>query len=407
MPPKGFMDKLKFCNYKLETLLSITQSINNNEPVSVLLSRFRQLLHDELDIPNILLYSHAPNWQPLLVSGKGALIHSKIDVDRDLIGFKSISTTNFEKNELLSHFDMIIPVYHKDNPLAFLLVGDSAEHPGMSYSIKHLQFIQTITNIILVAIENKRLAKEQSKQEAFVADMELAARMQKLLIPKNEDFPRNRDIEVSAFYKPHLYVGGDFYDFVQLGPSEYGFAIADVTGKGVSAALLMSNLQANLRLYFTADISLSDLVHILNTKVLDVAGGDRFITMFLARYNARTRQLNYINAGHIPPVLHLPNRDLRYLHKGCVGLGMLDEIPAIAVGDAEIPEKARLVCYTDGLAEMNQGGEVVEQYKHIEACALSEKPIDEAIGELIEPIRRNIDSDDLFDDISLLVVDML
>ncbi|MEN9445421.1 MAG: Phosphoserine phosphatase RsbU, partial [Bacteroidota bacterium] len=183
------MDKLKFCNFKLDILLSVTQSINNNDSVSLLLKQYAGLLHNELNIPNVLLYSCEQSWQPLLASGIGETLFDKISVEQDLFLFKTISTTNYEKNAYLSQFDMIIPIFHKDNALAYLLIGDSAEHPGMSFSIKHLQFIQTVTNVILVAIENKRLAKEQSKQEAFMVDLHLAARMQKLMIPEKKNLP--------------------------------------------------------------------------------------------------------------------------------------------------------------------------------------------------------------------------
>ena len=405
MSNKAALEKLKFCNFKLDTLLVITQSINNNEPVSKLLDRYQRLLHNELNIPNILLYSHDQNWQAIFTSGIGSELYDKISVEEDMLNFKNISTTNYEKNEHIARFDMIIPVFHKKRAIAYLLIGDSEDHPGMSYSIKHLQFIQTMTNIILVAIENKRLAKEKTKQEDFMADLHLAARMQKLLIPENSELPKEKHLAAAGYYQPHMYVGGDFYDFIPLSDTEYGFAIADVTGKGVSAALLMSNLQANLRALFTSEIPLPDLVNELNAKVIDIAEGDRFITMFVGRYNATTKTISYINAGHEPPLFVFENREKNYLKNGCVGLGMLDTIPAITTGEVSFEGTARLICYTDGIIEIKVGTEVKDNTHLIEKLAAENGTIDEMVENLINHLDLNEIDDQLFDDISVLALE--
>lgn len=405
MASKASLEKLKFCNFKLDTLLAVTQSINNNEPVGGLLRRYERLLHDDLHIPNIILYSHDQNWQVLLVSGIGEELFDKIHAEQDLSQFTHISTTNYEKNPHLSRFDMIIPVFHKSKAIAYLLVGDSEEHPGMSHSIKHLQFIQTMTNVILVAIENKRLAKEQTKQASFLHDMDIAARMQKLLIPENKDLPRDEHITVAGFYQPHLYVGGDFYDLIQFNDHEYGFAIADVTGKGVSAALLMSNLQASMRALFTVEADLPTLVQQLNQKVLDIAGGDRFITMFIARYNAQTKELLYVNCGHEPSLFITVEREIEYLTEGCVGLGMLDEIPAMVMGQRTLEGDARLLCYTDGLIELKDGNEVKDNSLFIENLAKESESLDEMVTALVKLVGQSKSNDLLFDDISLLAVE--
>ena len=118
-------------------------------------------------------------------------------------------------------------------------------------------YVQTISNIIIVAIENIRLFQESLRQEAMRKELELASKMQNMLIPHSGSLPNNERVRINAFYHPHLEVGGDYYDYLELGPDEIGFCISDVSGKGMSAALLMSNFQANLRALFTHDISLT------------------------------------------------------------------------------------------------------------------------------------------------------
>ena len=157
--------------------------------------------------------------------------------------------------------DIIIPVFNNNVHLAFVFIGDIEEEgEGMSPVLKHLNFIQTISSIIIVAVENIRLFNESLRQEAIKKELELAARMQKVLIPDNTHMPQNPKVVVNGFYYPHYEVGGDYYDCIRLSETKTGFCIADVSGKGISAAMLMSNFQASLRALFTHDVDLEALV---------------------------------------------------------------------------------------------------------------------------------------------------
>ena len=174
----------------------------------------------------------------------------------------------------------------------------------MSPVLKHLNFIQTISSIIIVAIENIRLFNESLRQEALKKELELASRMQKMLIPDNSHMPRNPKVIVNGFYYPHYEVGGDYYDCIKLSDTKTGLCIADVSGKGISAAMLMSNFQASLRALFTHDIQLETLVHKAQFNCDVNAAGEKFITFFVARYDHESGMLEYINAAHNPPVLY-------------------------------------------------------------------------------------------------------
>ncbi len=173
--------------------------------------------------------------------------------------------------------------------------------------------------------------------------------MQKMLFP--EELPNNHKVQIAAYYKPHHKVGGDYYDYIEITDNVFLFCLADVSGKGVSAALLMSNFQANLRALVSLNPTLEDLVHQLNKKVLHTAKGEKFITLFIAKYNTISRELVYINAAHNPPILKYGN-ETQFLKKGCTGLGMFDEIPKLEVGLLEVPEMSTLMCYTDGVVEL-------------------------------------------------------
>lgn len=344
-------EKLSQRDFKLTSLLDITRAINNNYSVDKLLDIYKYIIKEQLEITKlILLIYDQKQWDILLKYGhKGSI--KNFSIEKDLGKIKDITVIESSSKTYLNSFDVVIPVFHKEQPLAYLLIGDLNENAdGVSPTIKHMNFIQTLTNIIVVAIENKRLAKENIRQEIVKKELQLAAEMQSLLLPDN--LPSNKDVEMAAKYVAHHSVGGDYYDFIELNHTEFVFCVADVSGKGISAALLMSNFQANLRAIIKyTDFSLPKLIEELNTSVLRSAKGDRFITLFIARYNIITRKLKYINAGHNHPIL-TNGKEVKFLSTGCTGLGMVDVIPKIEEEEVFIAPNSTIVSYTDGLVEV-------------------------------------------------------
>lgn len=340
---------------KLNSLLEITKAINHNFSTEQLLELFEDVLENQLNIGKLVLFSNeASGWRCILKYGVGQE-YNDISVERDLLPITEIGTINFGKKQLNKAFEIVVPVFHKSQPLAYVLIGDLEDKVEVSPAIKHLPFVQTLTSIIVVAIENKKLAKDNIKQAAMRRELELASEMQSMLFPSI--LPHDNKLDTAAFYLPHQEVGGDYYDFIWLNENECAFCVADVSGKGVAAALLMSNFQANLRILFNHTTSLTDLVKELNGKVMASAKGEKFITLFIAKYNIITRTLTYVNAAHNPPLLASGNT-VSALRVGCTGLGMFDEITKIKEGILTIDPGTRIVCYTDGLVELeNDKGE--------------------------------------------------
>lgn len=404
---KASINRLKLSTFKLNTLLTITKAINDNLSTDELLKRYEQILREDLNIGKILIYKFDKSWDVILSSGCSEEIIKRIDVEKDLIDHKEISFITVSPNPILRVFDNIIPVINNNVPIAFVLIGDiDEEKEGVSPTIKHLHFIQTLSNIIIVAIENIRLYKESLQQEALKKELELASKMQSMLIPDRAVLPHNEKIMVSPFYHPHLEVGGDYYDFIELNKEEVGFCIADVSGKGISAALLMSNFQANLRALFTTESSLPEIVKKLNKRVMESAKGEKFITLFIAKYSYKTKQLRYINAGHNPPIFYdMKDKKLSFLRDGCVGIGMLDEIPTLKEGQLTIKNKSKLFCYTDGLVELVNDDGVVFGTQEIEKCLANAKEIDENISSIIKKQKILEGSAAIFDDISIIGIE--
>jgi sigma-B regulation protein RsbU (phosphoserine phosphatase) len=397
-------NRLKLSTFKLNALLDITLAINDNVSTSELIRRYEKMLTDDLDIGKVIVLKYSDKWECLLNSGFGNDFFRQVDMDRDLHIYEEISFITSEPQEFPELVDIVIPVTHKDEAIAYVLIGDIEEEgEGVSPIIKHLRFIQTLSNIITVAIENKRLFQESLRQEALKREMELASRMQTMLIPEKEKLPDHDHIRMKAFYHPHFEVGGDYYDVIQLSQDEVGFCIADVSGKGISAAILMSNFQANLRALYTSDQSLKDTLMGLNASVMNSAKGEKFITLFIARYHFRTRELTYVNAGHNPPFLYEPGSGkLTQLSSGCVGMGMLDELPFVNEATVKLDDHAKLFCYTDGLVEVIQDSGVEFGTEDLEKELKNPASLEENINTIIENQKILEGSAAIFDDISII-----
>ncbi len=407
MAGKASIKRLKLTTFKLRSLLNITRAINDNLSQEDLLTHYESILRKDLSIGKLVLFKYEEGWKCILSAGISDRTVQEIDVEKDLMQFDEIEFVSTSPSAILSNYDIVIPVIHNGKHIAFVLIGDIYEGAGISPTIKHLNFIQTISNIIIVAIENIRLFKESLRQEAMKKELELASKMQNMLIPHASALPNNDRIRMTAFYHPHLEVGGDYYDYLELSKDEIGFCISDVSGKGMSAALLMSNFQANLRALFTHEISLMALVEKLNERVLNSTNGEKFITLFVGKYNFRTRELEYINAGHNQPILYMKKEGkLVLLDKGCVGIGMLDEIPLVKKGFVSIDGSAKILCYTDGLVELMDGRGITAETAEIEEGLKNNDSIEKNIQDIIRKQKILEDSTAIFDDISILGIEL-
>ncbi|RME19640.1 MAG: serine/threonine-protein phosphatase [Bacteroidetes bacterium] len=393
---------------KLNLLLQITKAINNNASVSEILQVYQNFLHNTLSISKLCLFinkninaSSDSDWECILQIGLKK--NKKIEFEKELLLIKDIETLTAFQGGLSKEFDVVVPVYHKDMPLAYLLMGDvNPQKIGMSPTIQHLPFVQTLTNIIVVSIENKKLYKQTIQQAEINKEIELAKQVQSLLLPQH--LPYNKNIKVVADYMPFSLIGGDYYDIIQLNNHEYIFCIADVSGKGISAALLMSNIQAVLRSVTEFTHNLKDIIIQLNKRIIENAKGEKFVSIFLGKINLLSRQLTYINAGHNPPILWRDNQQ-EYLEKGTTLLGFLEQLPYIDVTILEYKKNLLLFGYTDGITDffdmfsidLNKLTMFIDKYKNKSPLEIK-KHIMHRIKQL--QTKQNV----LKDDIALLII---
>lgn len=333
--------------FKLNSLLEVTNAINSNKNVGQLTRLFEFILKEQLGYDKFVLFNKQEEWNCLLRIGYRGKVSDESFLEH-LFRFREITEIESSYSAILNEFDVVIPVYHKGQPLAYLLL--EVQNFSAELHQQHFSFVQTLTNIIVVAIENQRMTRQAIVQERFRKDLEVASAMQKMLFP--QDLPTNKKMDISAKYKSRHEVGGDYYDFIPVGEDEYIICIADVSGKGISAAMLMANFQATIRtLFHYQAFDMEKMIKELNTMVLNSAKGEKFITFFVAHYNAATRDLYYVNAGHNHPFI-TNGKEVEPLDRGCIGLGMLDEIPFLNIGHKTLGPNTTLVLYTDGVVEL-------------------------------------------------------
>ncbi len=353
---------------QVRRLLQITQAINNNVSAEDLFGMYRAFLSQELGVHRMALFVRDSEndvvWQLATHIGLDEIPPPSEDMGDALAHYTRSGLVDIGLHPFIDRFIHIVPVLHKERPIAYILIGTFEEDEDM---FERVQIITTITNVIAVAIENKRLFRRQLEQERLEADLDLGAQVQHMLIP--DTFPVRDEYEISTIYKPKLGVGGDYLDFTEF--DEHGkliFCIGDFTGKGVSAALLMANFQANFHTLIEQRTGLYEFVQELNAAVFRITRGDRFVTFFVGEYDRENHSLCYVNAGH-PPAILVTENGIRLLDEGTLVLGSLEDLPMLSVGQVELPEQSLIVTYTDGLTDLqNAAGETLEEPLLYEFC---------------------------------------
>lgn len=346
--------ELSLQKLQIKSLLTITQAINDNVTADGLFKMYKSFLSWDMAIDKMALFTIGDEGWKCATS----INYSVEDVPafvQHLLPHKRLHTIKEQDPSILQVFNIVIPVFHKELPIAYALIGGIK---GKEDLYSKIQFITTITNIIAVAIENKRLFKQQISQEKIERELQLASEVQSMLIPKA--MPVTEGYALDSVYKPHFNVGGDYLDFIRFSDTRFAFCIADISGKGVAAALLMANFQATIQSLIFQYRDLETFVFALNQSVHRITHSERFITFFIGEIDTEQKTLRYINAGHYPPVL-IDKSGLRRLDKGCTVIGAFERLPEITEERIELHGETMIFTFTDGLADLrNEDGDYFE-----------------------------------------------
>jgi len=240
----------------------------------------------------------------------------------------------------------LIPLRHRGEVLGVLILGEKST--GSRYTREDETLLSSIANQASVALRNAELHEQAMRQAELERDIENARRIQQTFLPTS--FPHWEGIDIFGHNIPSREVGGDYYDVVSNGRDEVFLAVADVSGKGMPAALLASMLQASLRTLVATEASPARIAHRLNSLVCESTSVEQFATFFVARFDLGDRRLTYANAGHAFPIVLSGNGRTRLLDHSDLLLGFIPTTHYEERTDLLEPGE-KLVLFTDGISE--------------------------------------------------------
>ncbi|PIE84358.1 MAG: hypothetical protein CSA07_02325 [Bacteroidia bacterium] len=408
--------RIQLTQYKLRALLDFSSINYGDFTPKVLMERFSHILNEDLLIDNVLFYFKGEDrdWELLLNTqdgglGGGALSPQQVVPVLDGLGYRKPTIVSSLDIDLFRGFDVIIPIFQDSEARAYVLLGDNSETTrGVSPVVKHLKFAETLASICYLSLSNFQQVVKRIRQQDLQHQMEMAGKLQRVLVVSPKHLPRMPGVEYGMFYRPYFEIGGDSLDVRRLSDTMIGFCVADVSGKGIPAALMMSSFNAHFRARMTVEVSMEHLVKVLNDLVMELAdGSDTFITAFIARFDTRSGVLEYVNAGQNPPALRSEvSGSLEYLGSNQVGLGMVEELPYFEARRLRIQEPSMLVCYTDGLVESRCGSADIYSTSLVEEALARYSHPAQLVDGIAQMVRDQEGSGtrEVFDDVSILAL---
>ena len=294
---------------------------------------------------------------------------------------------------------LCVPMIYKTKTIGVMTVINRLDQ--FSFTENDQVLLTIFASQAALAIENAKLLLEAIENERMQKELQVAAEIQNLLIPQK--LPKIKNLDISATYLPCQEISGDFYNIIPLGNKKFAFIVADVSGKGIPGAMVVSNMQATLRAYLEQSDDLLSIVSKLNLSIIDQTTDDRYITFFIGIYDEKDMTMEYINAGHNPPLHYKKNKEIGRLKTGGIFIGFLPfeyEAAKVQLNSGDI-----LVLYTDGLVEaMDAKDEEFGEENVIKIIKKKSNSTSNIIQKtLIDEVKKHISDKKLEDDFTLVV----
>ncbi len=297
---------------------------------------------------------------------------------------------------------LAVPLSVSDTEVFGIIYADSPTDKS-TFTEEHLNILTTLASVASIRVENARLLEERFERERMERELELAKEIQQSFQPSTP--PVMDDYEFQGISFSCYEIGGDYYDFIAQHDGQTLIALGDVSGKGTAAALLMSSLHASIHAQVAAKTSLYEMVKSVNLYLAENTPSNRFITLFIAELDPNTGILNYINAGHNPPLVGRADGTVEQLASGGFPLGIMP-MAEYEVGQLELQAGEALVIYSDGVSEavnqkdeefgMERLTEVIRKNLKASASGIRDK-VESALSSFTQTTPAN-------DDITLVIV---
>jgi serine phosphatase RsbU (regulator of sigma subunit)/pSer/pThr/pTyr-binding forkhead associated (FHA) protein len=395
------LEKVKSEHRAYSILNEVSEALILNKPLSELLENIMDLICENLPMDRGILMlkeGNPPQFIPKVVRiNNTSLQNQKIQVSQSVINtavdkHSSVLTYDAQADPRFSAKDSII----RFNIRSAMCVPlwNNKEIIGVVYSDRiamvkqftdnDLTLLTLISNLAAVKIENARLIEQAIEKQKMERELALAAKIQEDFLPKKS--PECENFEIAGSNIPCYQVGGDYYDFIEIDPCRLGIVVADVSGKGVSASLLMASLRAALHSEVDVQYKLNEMAAKLNNFVHSSSAPNTFITFFYCELNKKSGELIYLNAGHNPPIILDKKGKIHRLESCGLCLGMFPSV-AYEVRKVKLNAGDTTLLFTDGIVECRNKKEeefgeeklinIVKKNSKLSAQNLLEKVYDE------------------------------
>lgn len=394
---------LRLKRQEAEAMLNLVRSVNPQSPKEDIIEKVVDTIRRQLGVEKLMVVLRNEKKQHILEVNynfgpppPGSL--SQLDAVVEITDTRKLKKTFMQELGV----EYIIPLgTDKKEPKAWIMIADFADTEAEV--MNDLVFIETVGTFMVISIENIVLFHEKQRQALIQNELDVASRIQQESLPS--DFDLIDELDIYARCIAHYKVAGDFYDLVILDEDELFLCIADAAGKGIAAAMLVANIQANLRALIEMDASYYVILHRLHQAIAKLTHNEKFVTIFFAKLNTTTRQMEYVNAGHNPPFLLKKDGELLELSKGSIPLGILP-IETYEVGFCEFAPGDILFAYSDGVVEQENaegdllGTQAIQQLLRKQKDYSSEEIVIKVL-DLLEEHSQGVDHSD---DVSMMVV---
>jgi serine phosphatase RsbU (regulator of sigma subunit) len=297
---------------------------------------------------------------------------------------------------------LLVQVFAQDDLTAMVSIGPSSM---VQYDAAVKRMMIGLANQVSLAIENSSLVKRVAAGERLRREIEMAAEVQRKLLPS--EAPHYEHLEISTFFQPAQDVAGDYFDFFRIDEHRIGLCVADVAGKGISAALLMSTVKALLRSHATGATRgaqrTARVIESVNRLLCEFTDAPRYATMFYAEFDARNRELTYVNGGHNPPHVVRAGHSLP-LNVGGTVLGLFPDA-RFEEDTVMMAEDDALVAYTDGVSEArNPAGLEFGEQNILSAVRSHPQTADSMLNGALRALRTWCDGLPFDDDATILIM---
>ena len=281
-------------------------------------------------------------------------------------------------------FMAVFPMRSQNETRGVLCLGERLG--GEWFDAVELEFLSALANVTVSALENARLVQEMVEKHRLERELNIARDIQLGLLPKK--LPAAHGYDLAAVNISSQQIGGDYYDVIPLSDHEFVIAIADVSGKGIPASLLMANVQAALRVLAPLRLTMAETTARINAIIHQNTSPDKFITFFWGLLNTATHSFRYVNAGHNPPYLLRRDGTSEELDEGGIILGILAKVPPYQEAEIFLKPHECIVLFTDGVSEaMNEEEKEFTEERLLDILALHKN---ESASQIIDATHRAV-----------------